>query len=155
MVQNAGCGAEASQPLSSAERRASRNVFGYDPTPDFIKFDPEYRQKHARHVAQLRELQLELARQTANGRPTPCSRQIFLEVRWLVFYSAHWDRIERRLTDLREMPFAGDLRRAPRDWAVVDVVAFGMGKSRSAGVPACELWRRLAARGRNAHRDGA
>jgi hypothetical protein len=50
----------------------------------------------------LRELQLELARQTAGGRATPCARQIFLEARWLT-YSAQWQRIERRLHDLREM----------------------------------------------------
>jgi hypothetical protein len=103
MLRDAVHGAELSQPMSSAERAASRNVFGYDPTPDFIKFDPDYRQKRAAYAGQLRELQLELARQAAKGRATPCSRQIFLEVRWLVFYSAHWDEIERRLADLREM----------------------------------------------------
>jgi hypothetical protein len=66
-------------------------------------FDPAYRLKHARYGDELRKLQLELARQTAAGRATPCSRQLFLEARWLVLYSAHWDRIERRLRDLREM----------------------------------------------------
>jgi len=91
------------QPLTSAQRGASRNVFGYDPTPEFIKFDPEYPQKHRKYTQQLRELQLDLARQTSKGRATPCSRQIFLEARWLVHYSAHWDRIERRLNDLSEM----------------------------------------------------
>jgi hypothetical protein len=95
--------ADAPHAFSSVERGASRNVFGYDPTPEFIKFDPAYRQKHGRYADELRELQLELARQTAKGRPTPCSRQIFLEARWLVSYSAHWDQIERRLRDLREM----------------------------------------------------
>ena len=95
-------GAEPSKTISSAQRRASRNIFGYDPTPDFIKFDADYLQKHATYAAQLSQLQLELARQTSKGRPTPCSRQIFLEARWLVFYSAHWDEIERRLADLRE-----------------------------------------------------
>ena len=30
-------------------------------------------------------------------------RQIFLEARWLVFYSAHWDRMARRLRELREL----------------------------------------------------
>jgi hypothetical protein len=97
------CGAESSQPFSYAQRGASRGVFGYDPRPDFIKYDPDYLQKHANYAAQLRELQLELARQTSEGRATPCSRQIFLEGRWLVFYSAHWDDVERRLADLREM----------------------------------------------------
>jgi hypothetical protein len=96
-------GAEATKTLSSAQRRASRNVFGYDPTPDFIKFDAEYLQKHAKYATQLSELQLELARQSSEGRPTPCSRQIFLEARWLVFYSAHWDEIEHRLADLRKI----------------------------------------------------
>jgi len=103
LLPRCGVAAEAPRDLSSVERAASRNVFGYDPTPDFLKFDPDYRRKHAKHVDELEELQLELARQTAKGRPTPCSRQIFLEARWLVFYSAYWDRIERRLRDLREM----------------------------------------------------
>ncbi|MHA3774906.1 hypothetical protein ACXR0O_25585 [Verrucomicrobiota bacterium sgz303538] len=88
---------------SSAERKASRDLFGYDPTPDFDAFDPEYRQKHHRYVEELEALQRELAQQGSQGRATPCSRQIFLEARWLTFYSAHWDRIERRLHDLREM----------------------------------------------------
>jgi hypothetical protein len=96
-------GAEPNQPFSASQRGASRNIFGYDSTPDFIRFDPEFRQKHARYADELRNLQLELARQTSKGRATPCSRQIFLEARWLVFYSAHWDRIEQRLRDLREM----------------------------------------------------
>src|SRR5947209_11173612 len=95
--------AEPGQPISAAERAASRNIFGCDPTPEFIKFDPEYPQKHRLYAQQLRELQLELARQAVKGRATPCSRQIFLEARWLVFYSAHWDRIQRRLGDLRNM----------------------------------------------------
>src|SRR6266850_704697 len=91
------------QTMSSISRGESRNVFGYDPTPDFLAFDPQYRQKHAKYASELEELQLELARQTSKGRPTPCSRQLFLEARWLVFYSAKWHRIEKRLHDLREM----------------------------------------------------
>lgn len=84
-------------------RGASRSIFGYDPTPDFVAFDPKYPEKHAKYARELRELQLELARQNAKGRATPCSRQIFLEARWLVYYSAQWERIESRLHDLREM----------------------------------------------------
>ena len=95
--------ADAQNSLSSEARAQSRSVFGYDPTPDFVAFDPSYRQKHAKYADELRALQLELARQTALGRATPCSRQIFLEARWLVFYSAHWERIERRLATLREL----------------------------------------------------
>src|SRR5262249_48033590 len=87
----------------SEARAASRNVFGYDPTADFVAFDPQYRTQHAKYAGELRELQLELARRTAQGRATPCSRQIFLEARWLVFYSARWVEVESRLQDLREM----------------------------------------------------
>jgi len=89
--------------LFLSPRGQSRSIFGYDPTPDFIAFDSHYPEKHAKYARELRELQLELARQNAKGRATPCSRQIFLEARWLVYYSAHWDKIERRLRDLREM----------------------------------------------------
>jgi hypothetical protein len=92
----AGFGAEP-----GLARGESRNVYGYDPTDDFIAFDRDYRAKHARYADELRKLQLDLAAQTSKGRATPCSRQIFLEARWLVFYSAHWDRIEKRLSDLR------------------------------------------------------
>src|SRR5262245_2399740 len=95
--------AAESQPFSPVQRGASRNIFGYDPTSDFLKLDPEYPQKHRQYAQQLRELQLELARQASKGRPTPCSRQLFLEARWLVYYSAHWERIERRLNALAEM----------------------------------------------------
>ncbi|SPE56509.1 exported hypothetical protein [Verrucomicrobia bacterium] len=86
-------------PMSRGE---SRSVFGYDTTKDFLAFDPQYLEKRRQYTGELRELQLELARQTAAGRATPCSRQIFLEARWLS-YSAQWQRIERRLHDLREM----------------------------------------------------
>jgi hypothetical protein len=87
----------------SVSRGESRSVFGYDPTADFIAYDPQYREKHNHYVGELEVLQKELARQDANGRATPCSRQIFLEARWLTLYSAHWDQIDRRLRDLREM----------------------------------------------------
>jgi hypothetical protein len=109
-----GLGANATfaaepQLVQGAAREQSRNLFGYDPTDDFIAFDSDYRVKHARYANELRELQLELARQAAHGRATPCSRQLFLEARWLVYYSAHWDRIEGRLRHLR------DLLRQPAD----------------------------------------
>jgi hypothetical protein len=95
--------AESGQPVSAAQRGASRNIFGSDPTPDFIKFDRDYPQQHRKYALELRELQLELARQNSKGRATPCSRQIFLEARWPVYYSAHWNEIQQRLNDLREM----------------------------------------------------
>lgn len=91
-------------PAATPETRVdSRNKFGYDPREDFIAFDPQYPQKHREAHERLRALQLELARQAGKGRKTVCSRQIFLEARWLTYYSAHWDRINKRLDDLQKM----------------------------------------------------
>jgi hypothetical protein len=84
-------------------RGESRSEFGYDTAPDFIEYEPRYRELRRKYSAELEELQLELARQARAGRAAPCSRQIFLEARWLTYYSAHFDRIQRRLDDLREM----------------------------------------------------
>src|ERR1041385_4772819 len=85
------------------DRGESRSKFGYDPTDDFLAFDPDWRKNHRERSQALRSLQLELVRQTGAGRATPASRQVFLEARWLVYYSAHWDRIDRRLQDLRDL----------------------------------------------------
>src|SRR5690242_5403475 len=76
--------ARGQEAMSAVTRSQLRSVFGYDPTPDFIDFDPQYRARRAKYYDELRDLQLELARQTEKGRATPCSRQIFLEARWLV-----------------------------------------------------------------------
>jgi hypothetical protein len=84
-------------------RGQSRAVFGYDTGPDFIEYEPGYRELRRTYSAELGELQLELAQQTRAGRATPCSRQIFLEARWLTYYSARFDRIRQRLDDLRAM----------------------------------------------------
>jgi hypothetical protein len=41
------------------------SVFGYDPTPEFIAFDPQYRTRRAKCYDAMAALQLELVRQTA------------------------------------------------------------------------------------------
>ncbi len=95
--------AARSAEMTAEQRGASRAKFGYDARPDFIAFDPEYPERHRQCVKELEELQQELARQAAAGRATPCSRQLFLEARWLTFYSADWNRIQDRLAVLRAM----------------------------------------------------
>lgn len=99
----AGFAQEQGTNRASMSRGESRSIYGYDPAGDYTAFDPQYSEKHRQYARELRELQLELARQAGKGRATPCSRQIFLEARWLVYYSAQWDHIERRLRELREM----------------------------------------------------
>ena len=98
-----GFAQEAAQEDNLTMRGRSRAAFGYDTTPDFVEYEPRYRELRRKAAAGLEELQLELARQARAGRATPCSRQIFLEARWLTFYSAHFDRIQKRLDDLRKM----------------------------------------------------
>jgi hypothetical protein len=95
--------ARPSLAVDSLDRVKSRDVFGYDPKEEFRQYDPDYPAKHHRYVEQLETLQRELALLSSKGRATPCSRQLFLEARWLVFYSAHWAEIEERLAALRDM----------------------------------------------------
>ena len=98
---NSGSGAVG--PSASGTRGALRSVFGYDPTPDFIAFDPNYRARHHKYREELDALQAEMVRQGRARRKTPCSRQVFLEARWLIGYTAHWSRIEERLATLRNL----------------------------------------------------
>jgi hypothetical protein len=92
--------ASTGKPLS---RSAAWSVFGYDPGPDFIAHDPQYRNRINRYKDELEQLRQEMFRQAKAGRKTPCARQIFVEANWLVHYTADYDRIAKRLEDLRTM----------------------------------------------------
>src|SRR5438876_43407 len=63
-IPASGRAANPPTPVPAMSRGESRNVFGYDPTADFVAFDPQYGEKHRKYASELRELQLELARQT-------------------------------------------------------------------------------------------
>ena len=73
--------------------------FGYDPRPDFRAYDPQYRDKKNAASERLRKLQAEMIAQQRKGRKTPCTRQVFMEARWLVYDTADWPRIGRILDD--------------------------------------------------------
>jgi hypothetical protein len=91
----------ASNALSETKRGLYE--FGYDPRPDFRKFDPAYPEKKDRFSKELDVLQADMIAQQRKGRKTFCTRQIFLECRWLVYRTADFARTERRLNDLRQM----------------------------------------------------
>jgi len=93
------------QPLQSAPqtRAEKQSVFGYDPTPDFRKFDPQYRDKINKYKDELEVLRQEMFRKASAGRKTPCSRQIYVEVNWLIHNTAQYNRIEERLRALKTM----------------------------------------------------
>jgi hypothetical protein len=84
-------------------RSEAWSIFGYDPAADFRAYDPQYRAKINRYKDELEQLRLEMYRQAKSGRKTPCSRQIYVETHWLIQYTAHFDRIEKRMQDLRTM----------------------------------------------------
>lgn len=77
--------------------------FGYDARADFVAFDPQFREMHDRFSKELDSLQADLIRQQRLGRRTFCSRQVFLECRWLVYYTADYQRTRQRLNDLRRV----------------------------------------------------
>ena len=66
----------------------------------FARYDPDYAVEHARREARLDALGAELFERSLAGHDTRCSRQIFVEAKWLVGYTAWWPRIDARLDEL-------------------------------------------------------
>jgi hypothetical protein len=91
--------------LGRASRASSADLFkfGYNPRPDFVDFDPHYREMHDQFSRELDVLQADMIRQQRNGRKTFCSRQIFLECRWLVYHTADSQKTRQRLDDFRRV----------------------------------------------------
>jgi len=92
---------QSSAPLQT--RADKQNVFGYDSAPDFRKFDPQYRDKVNKYKDELEVLRQDMFRKASAGRKTPCSRQIYVEVNWLIHNTAQYDRIRERLQALKTM----------------------------------------------------
>lgn len=74
-------------------------AFGYDPRADFRIFDSGYRDKKHAASERLGKLQAQMIAQQRKGRKTPCTRQVFMEARHLVYDTADWPRIGRVLDD--------------------------------------------------------
>lgn len=66
----------------------------------FVRYDPDYRQHRQQYGAQLAALGNRLAQIEAQGRELHCSRQIYLEAKWLHRYTAHWDKLVDKLARL-------------------------------------------------------
>jgi len=64
------------------------------------RYDVDYPVKHPLREARLDRLGEELFARTLAGVDTRCSRQIFVEAKWLVGYTAWWPRIDARLDEL-------------------------------------------------------
>ena len=71
----------------------------------FLEYDPEYLEEFAARKRRFNALGERLFARAASGQDTRCSRQIFLEAKWLLGYTAWWSRLDARLDDL-EASFA-------------------------------------------------
>lgn len=88
-------------PGDVAKRPPELYKFGYNTHADFVAFDPQYAERHDRLSRELDVLQADMIGQQRAGRKTFCSRQIFLECRWLVYHTADYQAAQRRLDDFR------------------------------------------------------
>jgi hypothetical protein len=75
----------------------------YDPTADFIAYKPQYKQLKRKYREELHSLQAEMIAQQQTGRKTHCTRQVFLEAKWYLYYTAHFDKTAERIDALRAM----------------------------------------------------
>ncbi len=73
-----------------------------------MKFEPDWRAEKKQHRKQLRSLKKRIAEAERDGHETACAREIAEEVRWLLSYTARFDRARRRLGDLAEVVSAED-----------------------------------------------
>src|SRR5689334_8039943 len=97
------CRSTCQQPIDGRVRREKMALFGYDSTADYRAFNPSHRDRINEYKKELERLRQEVFAKAERGRKTPCSRQILVEAHWLIHYTADYNRIERRLKDLREM----------------------------------------------------
>ncbi len=66
----------------------------------FVRYDPDYHTHYKQYGARLDALASTLAELEAQGRRLYCSKQIFLEAKWLHRYTAHWDKLDDKLKRL-------------------------------------------------------
>jgi hypothetical protein len=66
----------------------------------FVRYDPDYHTHYENYGVRLDASANKLARLEAQGRNLHCSKQIFLEAKWLHRYTAHWDELDDKLERL-------------------------------------------------------
>ncbi len=86
---------EAFQPERVVGDEAKRRIRAL-----FETYDPDFAERHRARDDRFDELGVQLFERTIAGHDTRCSRQIFVEAKWLVGYTAWWPRIDARLDEL-------------------------------------------------------
>jgi hypothetical protein len=70
---------------------------------EFVAFNPHYKDFRAQRAKSAQALGRQVFDQEAQGRDTACAHQILMEAAWLIGNTADFERIDRRLDDLRDV----------------------------------------------------
>jgi len=68
---------------------------------EFVAFNPRYKEMKAERAAAVRALAEEVERREAAREPTACSHQILFELKLMMYFSADFTAIDRRIHDLQ------------------------------------------------------
>ncbi len=68
---------------------------------EFVAFNPRYRELKAERIAMLHALDERVERREAARESTACSHQILFELKLLIYFSADFQAIDRRIQDLQ------------------------------------------------------
>jgi hypothetical protein len=115
----------------------------------FTRYDPRYVERRAAFNERLNSIAERIAAAEADGRTLICTRQIYEEVKWLVYYTANAQQIERRFKDLeasfavKDQSFAAQQSPDDGGWGAcfqrpflrVDATADGLDALHGKGVP--------------------
>ncbi|WP_144241001.1 hypothetical protein [Fimbriimonas ginsengisoli] len=106
-------------PAHWQTRGEKMGVFGYDVGPDFVRFDPSYRDRINHYKDRVEELTKALFARESKGKSSRRAHQLLVETHWLTHYTARYDQIEKKLAQV------DDLIHGRGDTAVVEQDAEG------------------------------
>ena len=90
-----------------AQSTPTNEPLAYDPRPDFLAFNPQYREQKRLADDEYDRLKELLVDQQKNGRQAHCARQLLQEAKWYTHSTAHFDRAQQKLSELRKALDAG------------------------------------------------
>ena len=75
----------------------------YDPREDLASFYPGYFKHRKSAKARLEKIEKQLLEIERNGEDTTCARQLERELRWVISYTAHFEKFEARIEKLESL----------------------------------------------------
>ena len=70
-------------------------------TAQFLLYDPDYRTHRDHYTRKLEEMAQAVAEAEGDGHSLYCSQQLYLEAKWLLQYTAHWDKLQDKLARIQ------------------------------------------------------